>query len=399
MTNKLRAVGRSPWCIIPVTVAGLSLSGCSLMSAAGPSVGNVRGAENEAVANANIRIVPVTDAVARQVIASQQAASFAEGMGDAPLPGQTVGLGDVVDVAIWEAPPAALFGAVTGGTSELMQAANQTARGTSLPEQMVEGDGRITIPFVGRVPAVGRTPTEIARDIAGRLRGIAHEPQVVVRLVRNVTRTVTVVGDVASSARVPLTAKGERLLDVLASVGGVKQPVNKTMIQVTRGERVLSEPLETIVTDARQNIRLQADDVVTAYFQKYSFTALGATSANTEVNFEGTGITLAQALGRVGGLNDQRSNPRGVFLFRLEDPAALDPAITNGARTTPDGKIPVIYRIDMKDPATFFVAQSFPVRNRDVLYVSNAPIADLQKFLNIVSSVIIPAVTVQNATR
>jgi polysaccharide export outer membrane protein len=60
--------------------------------------------------------------------------------------------------------------------------------------------------------------------------------------------------------------------------------------------------------------------------------------------------------------------------------------------------VPVIYRINMRDPATFFVAQSFPIRNKDVLYVSNAPLADFQKFLNIVSSIAVPVVTIKTAT-
>jgi len=126
--------------------------------------------------------------------------------------------------------------------------------------------------------------------------------------------------------------------------------------------------------------------VVTALFQPFSFVVLGATNHNAEVPFESVGITLAQALGRSGGLQDTRADVKGVFIFRLEDPAALDPAVAQGARTTPDGKVPVIYRVDLKNPASFFVAQGFPIRNKDVLYVSNAPIADLQKFVNIVST-------------
>ena len=276
-------------------------------------------------------------------------------------------------------------------------ASKQTSRNTSNNEQMVDSDGRIRVPFVGSVHAAGRTPQQFEAEIVSRLRGVAHEPQAVVRLVRNASKNVTVVGDVANSTRLPLTAKGERLLDALAAAGGVRQSVNKLMIQVTRGPRVVSESLEVVVTDPRQNIRLQADDVVTVYFQPFSFTALGATGANTEVPFEGAGITLAQALGRVGGLNDQRANASGVFIFRLEDPAALDPVLINGAHMTPDGKIPVIYRVDLKNPATFFVAQGFPIRNKDILYASNATMAELQKFVNIVSAVVIPAITVQNA--
>ena len=102
---------------------------------------------------------------------------------------------------------------------------------------------------------------------------------------------------------------------------------------------------------------------MTLLYQPYSFTALGAIGKNDEVNFEATGLTLAQALGRIAGLQDARANVKGVFIFRVEDPAALDPAIRTTARTTPDGKVPVIYRINMKEPSSLFIAQSFPIRN------------------------------------
>lgn len=374
-----------------MAIIALSLSACSITPGAGPSSRAVDRGQGQVVANADIKIVDVTDAVARQIIASSSGTLFSQSLGDGYPVGSIVGRGDVLDIAIWEAPPAALFGSV-GGDSRVTSSSS-TARGTTLPEQMVNSDGRITIPFVGSIPAAGRTPQQIERDITARLAGKAHQPQVIIRLVRNATSNVTVVGDVANSTRVPLTAKGERLLDILASAGGVRQAVGKMTIQITRGDKVASLPLETVIKDPHQNIRLQPDDVVTALFQPYSFTALGAIGRNEELPFEGTGITLAQALGRVAGLQDQRADVKGVFIFRLEDPSALDPVTREAAKTTPDGKVPVIYRVNMKDPATFFIAQSFPMRNKDVLYVSNAPLADIQKFVNVISSTILPVAT------
>ncbi|GAB7550609.1 polysaccharide biosynthesis/export family protein [Novosphingobium sp. 11B] len=357
------------------------------------------------MAEGAIQVIDVTDAVARTVLASNRQSLFSEELGDGQPIGSVIGRGDVLDIAIWEAPPAALFGSV-GAESRLSSptasassalSGGTTARGTSLPEQMVDSDGQITIPFVGTVRAADRTPQDIAREITARLRGKAHQPQTVVRLIRNAAATVTVVGDVATSARVPLTARGERILDVLASAGGVRQPVGKMTIQITRGMKVSALPLESVIRDPRQNVRLRPDDVMTVLFQPFSFTALGATGRNEEIPFEATGVTMAQALGRVAGLQDARADVKGVFIFRLEDPAALDPATRAGARLTPDGKVPVIYRLNMKDPATFFIAQSFPIRDKDVLYVSNAPLADIQKFVNVIYSTLLPVATTATA--
>jgi polysaccharide export outer membrane protein len=131
---------------------------------------------------------------------------------------------------------------------------------------------------------------------------------------------------------------------------------------------------------------------VTALYQPFSFTSLGSTGTSAEVPFEGTGLTLAQALGRVGGLKDDRADIRGVFIFRFEDPEAMNPAVAATARRTPDGKIPVIYRVNLRDPSSFFVAQSFPIKNKDVLYVSSAPLSDFARFMGIASSMAFTAI-------
>lgn len=374
----------------------LTLSACAIAPAAGPSArGIAKAAPERSVTGADIKVVDVTDALTRDILANSRQTLFSEELGEGSPIGSVVGQGDVLEIAIWEAPPAALFGAA-GGDPRLSSSVS-TARGTTLPEQMVDSDGQIIIPFAGRIRAAGRTPQEIARDITARLVGKAHQPQTIVRLSRNAAATVTVVGDVANSARVPLTARGERVLDVLAATGGVKQPVGKMTVQITRGARTSSLPLESVIRDPRQNVRLQPDDIMTVLFQPFSFTALGAIGRNEELPFEATGLTLAQALGRISGLQDHRADLKGVFIFRLEDPSALHPAIRATAKLTPDGRVPVIYRINMRDPATFFVAQSFPMRNRDVLYVSNAPLADFQKFVNVIYSTLLPVASTATA--
>jgi polysaccharide export outer membrane protein len=91
-------------------------------------------------------------------------------------------------------------------------------------------------------------------------------------------------------------------------------------------------------------------------------------------------------------LLDSRSDAKGVFVFRMEQANALAWP-KQPVATTPDGLVPVVYRFDLRNPNSFFVMQSFPVANRDLLYVSNAPSSELQKFLNLVFSVIYPIAT------
>jgi len=367
----------APRSFIAVLLATTALSACAGLPTSGPSDREVH-----AAAATGIQIIDVTDSIARELLQSRRQGLFSELVQDGGNNSEIVGPGDVLEVSIWEAPPAALF------SSALTDSAIPVSNMTVFPQQMVSSSGTIYVPFAGRVQAAGKNLQDIGRDIAAALHGKANQPQVLVRLVANNTSYVTVVGEVSSSTRMALTPRGERLLDALAAAGGTKQDVEKVTVQLTRGATVRSLPLGTVIRDPRQNILLQPGDVVTALFQPLSFTALGATGKSDEVNFEAQGISLAQALARVGGVIDSRANARGVFIFRFESRDALQWPRTPA--TIPEGNVPVVYRIDLKDPRSFFVAQTFPVRNRDVLYVANAPAAELQKFMTLLVSTIYP---------
>jgi polysaccharide biosynthesis/export protein len=386
----------------------LFLAGCAssprFLPGSGPSEAQVeKGTEVDPAkaAEKGILLVDLSDEIVRRAFASQRRPLFSEtfrGSGD--VPAYNIGAGDVVEIAVWEAPPAALFGA--GGLDIRGVSNSGGSRASVLPEQVVSSTGTINVPFVGAVRAAGRSPQQIEEEIVRRIKGKANDPQVLVRVIRNVSSNVTIVGEVNNSTRLSLTPRGERLLDALAAAGGTRQPVGKVTVQLTREvvedgrrvTRVISLPLDSVITDPSQNIVLQPGDVLTVLFQSNSLMLLGATTRNEELNFEAQGISLAQALARAGGLQDNRANPQGVFIFRFEDPAVV--GIQNPARTTADGRVPVVYRVNLRDPASFFMAQGFPMRNKDILYVADSPIAELQKFLNIVSSVVIPAVTIQN---
>ena len=370
----------------------LLISGCSYMPTIGPSAVEIQEAAAQP-GTAAVQIVDVDDRVARRLLSQRSFKLFSESLGGQRGAASTIGAGDTLEVNLWEAPPATLFGSGAVDTR-----APSSARSTTFPEQMVDGEGFISVPFAGRIRATGLSPQAVEAEVTRRLSGKANQPEVLVRIIRNASSTVTVVGEFANSVRMPLTASGERLLDAVAAAGGVRQPVSKMTLQVTRGAGFHAMPLDLVIRDPRQNVPLQPGDVVTALFQPLSFTALGATGKNEEINFEAQGITLAQALARAGGLIDSRSSPQGVFIFRLEPQSALDWPRTPLA-TTPEGLVPVVYRIDLRNPNSFFVMQSFPISNKDVLYVSNAPSAELQKFLNLVFSVTYPVLNTIQLTR
>jgi polysaccharide export outer membrane protein len=371
-----------------VIAAAVSLSGCATfpdwLSASGPSREQVQEKRDTARIE-GIQLVDVNDTLARKLAESKKLGQFADVFPSAGSNNYLIGPGDIIEVSVWEAPPAMLFGAVVLDP----KAGPTTTRVVTFPEQMVTPDGMINMPFAGRVSVNGRTTHEIETDIVKRLQGKANQPQVLVRVIKNNTSNVTVVGEVNGSTLMPLTPKGERLLDAIAAGGGVKQQVNRMAIQLSRDNVTATMALDSIIRDPRQNILLKPGDVVTALHQPQSFSVLGATGKNEEIPFEAQGVSLAQALARSGGLNDHRADARGVFVFRFEDAKLVE--AKGPVAKSPDGKIPVVYQIDLRDPASLFVTQNFPVQNRDVIYVSNAPAVEFQKFLRLVVSVAVPS--------
>jgi len=368
----------------PLVLAFAALAGCT---AVGPTSGEI---ERAPAVTTGVRIIPVTEQVAEHVNHADIRGDFATRLGDATPIGTRVGVGDTLEVTIWEAAPAALFGTAILDSS--IGSGVSTSRPNTLPGILVGPSGTITIPFAGQVPAAGRTLRQIEQEIVRRLQGRAHLPQAMVRVAHNATANVTVVGDVKSPQRIPLTPRGERVLDAIAQAGGTSQPIDRMTIEISRGGAVQRMAARDLLQDPRQNIILRSDDVITALYQPYSFTVMGATGKNDEVHFEGVGLTLAQALGRVGGLQDMRADPRGVFLFRWERPQPLGSA-GQGLQPNQDGLVPVIYQADLKRPETYFAVQHFRMRDGDIIYVSNSRVAELQRFLNILSSSILPVAT------
>jgi polysaccharide export outer membrane protein len=98
----------------------------------------------------------------------------------------------------------------------------------------VRPDGRISVPLVEDMPAVGKTPTTLARDLEGVLKQYVQEPIVnviVTGFVGPFAQQVRVVGEAAKPQAIPYRANMS-LLDVMIEVGGLTRFAsgNRTMI-------------------------------------------------------------------------------------------------------------------------------------------------------------------------
>ncbi len=360
-------------------IALLSLAGCSSLPDSGPSASEVAAQQVGADQTQRYLVVDITP-TSIEALRRRGYSSLSAQFGDRRIAAEPViGVGDVLTVTVWEAAAGGLFSAPA--ISEKLSTGSNSA---TIPEQVVGRDGGITVPYAGRVHVAGRTTRAVQQEIEHALEGKAIQPQVLVNVARTAGDSVSVGGEVAAGARVPLTVKGDRVLDVLATAGGVRAPVNETFVELSRGSTTSRIPLITIVNTPRENIYLHPGDTLTLVRDPQKFIAYGATGQNAEIPFDADGVTLAEALAKAGGLQDNRSDPRGVFIFRYE----VEPVARQLAPTSPlvrPGRLtPIVYRLNLTDPNSMFLEQGFRVANRDLIYVSNSPSTEVQKIFAVI---------------
>jgi len=298
--------------------------------------------------------------------------SFARIRGGQPT--LLLGVGDLVNVTIFEA--------AAGGLFIPAEAGSRAGNFVTLPTQEVDRNGMIQVPFAGLVQAAGRSPASVKETIEERLRNRAIEPQALVTLQDSRSTLVTVTGEAAQPARFALSRSSDRILDAITRAGGSKWQPYETYVTLQRGGRTSMIYFNRLLNEPSNNIFVQPGDVLSLSRLTRSFMALGASGQNGFINFEAENLTLTQAVGRAGGILDSRGDPAQTFLYRLENRRTLEKM---GYDTTgyPRDQVPVIYRVNLRDPQGYFVATKFPMFDKDVLFVSNAQTVEITKFLQL----------------
>lgn len=282
------------------------------------------------------------------------------------------GIGDIVSVTIFEAAAGGLFIPAEAGV--------RPGNFVVIPNQAVDDGGNITVPYAGAIRASGRTPAEVQRAVVDALKNRAIEPQVVVSVVEQRTSLISVLGDVKTSGRFPASPSGERIVDVIARAGGPASQGYDMWVTLERQGHRASVPFGALVYEPTNNIFVLPADIIYLYNQAQTFVAFGAAGNQGQFKFDAWRISLAEAVGKIGGLADGQADPSSVFLYRGETREVARQIGVDVSKF--DGPvIPVIYSVNLRDPSGYFLSQSFEMRNKDVVFASNAVAVETTKFL------------------
>ena len=375
--------------VFPATVLifGALASGCSLLPGNGPFSDDIKkdataGIKSEALlAYALVDVTSDTIGFLSQPDVVSLKGSFPD---KRPKPTQLVGVGDVLNVSIFEAAPGGLFTPAT-------TAGARPGNFVDLPPQAVDQKGSIYVPYAGEIPAAGRDIPEIQQAVIARLRNRAIEPQVVISLNQQHSSVVSVLGDVNTPGVLAVNSVGERILALIARAGGPKWEAIETYVTLQRDGRRVRVLLSRIVHDPSENIFVRPNDVIFLTRESPTVTALGAVGLNTslgvslDIPFDVETLTLSQAIGKAGGLVDAQSDPAHVYVYRFENRHFLQTLGIDTQRFITD-EVPTIYHVNLRDPSGLFITSAFQMRKKDVMYVANAKVVDYYKLLLLINN-------------
>ena len=351
----------------------LLLAGCSHLPRSGPT-GMAVSAWNggEESVEKGYAVVPL-DVSSVRTIGAYKPEYFPTEFRDVPANGRSthIGIGDQLKVSIWEASGDGLFSTVDKKQTDI--------------QLVVDATGQIFIPYVGRVRAEGETVESLRMVIQDGLKGKAIQPQVQITVTGEISNSVVVVGDISRPGLYPLSARGAKLLEMIAVAGGARETTYDTVATLKRAARGGTVRLEDLIDHPENDIWLAPGDTVLLSHKPRTYAAFGAVQSTQLVPFKTRSVTLADALAQVGGLRDMTADAGGVFLFRYEVGELAQKLRPNLPATLAGNNVPIIYRLDMTQPASFFLARSFQMKDQDIVYVANHPVAEFGKFLQIIS--------------
>lgn len=342
-------------------------SGCAILPREGPLSGEI---ENQSEQSEYL-VVDVDASIVSGLSAYSSIGlerSFSSSSHYSPI--STIGPGDVLSISVFEADKGGLFSGPEGN-------------GKSFSHVVVDRRGYISLPYVGTININGKTPFQVQDIVVKKLEGKAIQPQAMVNIATNQNNVVTVSGDVSKPGIYPLSSNGMRLLDVVAMSGGTRYPARETFVTLQRGNNQGTQLIKTIIDQPRENVFIRTGDRIFVSHDPKRYTVLGAVKKPSIYKFEAEKVSALEAVAAAGGLLDMRADATGLFVFRYEDPKLLEKLGIEYNQII-SGHVPTIYRINMKHAKSYFYAQSFNLRDKDSLYVSNAQSVQISKMLTLV---------------
>jgi polysaccharide biosynthesis/export protein len=293
--------------------------------------------------------------------------------------------GDRVALTIWD-------------TDENSLLTTPTQKSAAIPEMTVGADGEIFVPYLGGVYVGNMTPQEARDTVQGQIETVLPSAQVQLALTAPGRRnSVDLVGGVTQPGPVPLPDRDFTVLGLIGQGGGPNDSIRNPRVRLVRDGRDYSISLERLYAEPALDTTLRGGDQVIVVEDERYFLSLGAAGAEEIIPFGKDTVSALDAMSMMGGVNDQRGNPKGILILReypvgaVRPPLPVPPAVEAAAQgpvatLNPAGpsKPRVVFTLDLTSADGLFAARSFLIRPGDLVLATESRVTSAETILGLV---------------
>jgi polysaccharide export outer membrane protein len=274
-----------------------------------------------------------------------------------------IGPGDLLSILVWDHPELNI--AAAGA-----QALSSSAGAQTPSAFVVDQQGLIQFPFVGAINVAGLTELQARNLLSERLVKSIKRPDITLRVLAYRSKKIYVDGEVKAPGNQAIDDVPMTLLEGVTRAGGFLPTSDQSQITVARnGANIpVNLPLLVKLGVDMSRLMLQPGDVVRVPNRdENKVLVLGEVNTPKALPMNNGSLTLAQALGETGGLNQLSAASRQVYVIR-----------------NANQKDPLVFNLDAASPVALAMAEQFELNPRDVVFVDASGLARYNRIVSLI---------------
>lgn len=280
---------------------------------------------------------------------------------------QLIEAGDMVDITVWDNEP-----------NSLLIAPSQKV--VSLKDMRVSQRGTVFMPYVDEIYIAKMTPDRARQTIQERMATIIPSAQVQLSHVSGRKSTVDLVSGAQRPGNYPLPDRDFTVTALIAMGGGIPENINNPQIRLMREGKLYGVAMETLLETPSLDTTLRGGDKVYVEKDERYFLALGAAGREAQISFPQEQINALDAMSLIGGVNDNRADPKGILILRNYSANALRSDDSGPSHER------MVFAIDLTSGDGLFSAGEFAIHDRDLVLVTESALTTTETVMRLIGA-------------